>query len=106
MCNNNTLLHQTDLGYAVHCGGCNSIQVVFGNFSIKLSRIDFSSLKKAVEFQLEAKKNLEDPYHRCIYLSGWKNSIHLVFSLKELENFDSLLQQAAIAIDIKELLDH
>lgn len=94
MCNYQTLFHDDDTGYVVLCKKCNKIQIDYGNLMLTVSDEGFQSfrwwLHKIREEQPAGiKQNL-----RCIILPTPCEGIKLLVSMRELTEFENMLETA------------
>jgi hypothetical protein len=94
MCSYQTLFVDDNTGYVVRCNECEKIQLGFGNLMLTLSTDEFNSfrgwLKKIMGEQSPAQKETV----RCIVIPSPCEGIKLLLSLRELREFDHMLEEA------------
>ncbi|HKO79574.1 MAG TPA: DUF6686 family protein [Chitinophagaceae bacterium] len=95
MCSYQTLFHNDNAGYVVCCNECENIQIGFGNLMLTVNEKEFESfrswLKKIMDEQStsEMKETI-----RCIVIPTPCEGIKLLLSLRELRDFDHMLEEA------------
>lgn len=95
MCSYQTLYHSDKSGYVVRCNECENIQVGFGNLMLTVNESEFDSfrvwLKKMLDEQsaTDIKETI-----RCIVIPTPCDGIKLLLSLRELREFDQMLEEA------------
>ena len=104
MCTYQTLFHEDSSGYVVRCTECEKIQIGYGNLMITFSREDFSVfrnwLRKIKAEQLPTQK----PTLRSIVIPTPCDGMKLLLSLRELEEFDAMLETADTELQSLELI--
>jgi hypothetical protein len=94
MCSYQTLFHDDNSGYVVRCIECEHIQIGFGNLMLTINVDEFNSfryrLKKIMDEQSPAQKETV----RCIVIPTPCEGIKLLLSLRELRDFDYMLEEA------------
>lgn len=95
MCSYQTLFHHDNAGYVVRCNECENIQIGFGNLMLTVSEKEFESfrswLKKIMDEQ--SGTDLKETI-RCIVIPTPCEGIKLLLSLRELRDFDHMLEEA------------
>ena len=94
MCSYQTLFHDDNSGYVVRCKECENIQIGFGNVMLTTGEAEFDLflkwLKKIMHEQSPAQKETV----RCILIPTPCEGIKLLLSLRELREFDHMLEEA------------
>jgi len=95
MCSYQTLFHDDNTGYVVRCKECEKIQLGFGNLMLTVSTDEFNSfrcwLKKIME---EEQTPVQKETLRCFIIPTPCEGIKLLLSLRELREFDHMLEEA------------
>lgn len=104
MCNYQTLFHDDNTGYVVRCAECEKIQMGYGNLMITFSTEDFTSFRWWL-------KKIKDDVHpsqretvRSIVIPTPCEGMKLLLSLRELRDFDSMLEEADSELQILEMM--
>ena len=104
MCNYQTLYHNDNTGYVVRCLECDKLQVGYGNIMLTLSAEGFEAfhwwLKKIKEEQPTSQK---ETLH-CIVVPTPCEGVKLLLSLRELSEFDEMLEKADTEIRAIEMI--
>jgi hypothetical protein len=105
MCHYQTLYHDADKGYVVHCLLCDHLQVAFGNVALTLCRDEFYWFQHSMnllhgdltrENKTSAQKNITVPTP-C-------DGIMLLLTYKELETLNHMLDAAETELKSQQLL--
>jgi len=104
MCHYQTLYHDDTTGYVVRCPECEKIQVGYGNLMVTFSRGDFDDFR----WWLKKIKNDQDLSQsrtlRCIVIPTPCEGMKLLLSLRELTDFDNMLETADTELKSLELI--
>ena len=94
MCNYQTLFHDDNIGYVIRCGECEKIQMGYGNLMVTFNTEDF------IAFRCWLRK-IKDDIHpsqketiRSIVIPTPCEGMKLLMSIRELRDFDTMLEQA------------
>ena len=99
-------LYRNKFGEITQCSCSCRIQLSFGNFVLGLSEPELEILKDNIVPILEAERALGTPVEeRKIFLSPSIHHLMLAFSLQELEGLMDLIQQAAIVLEIQNIMN-
>ncbi len=94
MCNYQTLYHDDNTGYIIRCLDCDKIQIGYGNLMLTLNADGFEVfhgwLKKVKDQQHPSQKETL----RCIAIPTPCEGIKLLLSLRELNEFDAMMEEA------------
>jgi hypothetical protein len=94
MCSYQTLFHDDNLGYVVKCCDCEKIQIGYGNIMLTVNMQGFSAFHQ----WLKQIKDEQDPSLketvRCIAVPTPCEGVKLLLSLRELIEFDAMLEEA------------
>jgi hypothetical protein len=104
LCDFKTLEHDSR-GYVVRCEKCNYFQVAFGNIAIRINEERFSAFSSLISSMTDEKRNEVDKSARNIYFESPCRNILFLFSVKELDMLNDLLQSAMMNIQISRMLE-
>jgi hypothetical protein len=105
MCNHK-LLYRNKFGKISQCGCSARVQLSFGNFVLGLSEAELDVLKDYIPPLYEEERKQGTPAdERNIFLSPSINHLMLAFSLEELEGLMELIYQAAIVLEIQNIIN-
>ena len=104
MCHYQTLYHDDLAGYVVKCAECEKIQIGYGNLMLTLGRIDFDDFRSRLRSIKEEQPLAQSPTLRCIVISTPCNGIKLLLSMRELREFDAMLESADTELRSLELI--
>jgi hypothetical protein len=95
MCSYQTLFHNDNSGYVVRCKECENIQIGFGNLMLTVNDTEFESFHKWLKQMLDeqAASDIKETI-RCIVIPTPCDGIKLLLSLRELRQFDHMLEEA------------
>ncbi|OFY84679.1 MAG: hypothetical protein A3F72_16050 [Bacteroidetes bacterium RIFCSPLOWO2_12_FULL_35_15] len=88
----------------VQCERCEHIQLAFGTTMMVMDRAEFRNFRNAISELAELHKNEPFPESKSITLPTPCRQVHLVFSPKEAEVFNELLDQASLLLEANEIL--
>jgi hypothetical protein len=104
MCRYDTLYHADNSGYVVRCAVCEKIQVGYGNIVFTFGQEDFESFR----WWLRKIKGEQHPSGnetlRCIVIPTPCEGMKLLLSMRELKEFDHMLEAADSELKSLELL--
>lgn len=103
MCKPKVLEHNKH-GYVARCNKCGNIQLAFGTTSITLDEVQFDEFRETLRDYHEAHVYLDSEEVKAIYIPTAIPSISLVFSLKELQIFIDMLEQAHLSLEVNKVL--
>lgn len=99
------LLYLNKFGKITQCGCSARVQLSFGNFVLGLSETELDVLKDYIPPLYEEERALGSPVdERNIFLSPSISHLMLAFSLEELEGLMDLINQAAIVLQIQNII--
>jgi hypothetical protein len=94
MCNYQTLYHDDNTGYVVRCLECDKIQIGYGNLMLTVNMEGFG----AFHWWLKKIKEEQHPSQietlRCIVIPTPCEGIKLLLSMRELIEFDKMMEEA------------
>jgi hypothetical protein len=95
MCSYHTLYHSEINGYVVRCKQCENIQIGFSNLMLTVNEVEFDSLRALIKLILEEQKASEiRATVRHIVIPTPCESMKLLLSVRELREFDNMLEEA------------
>ncbi|MGN6293576.1 MAG: DUF6686 family protein [Chitinophagaceae bacterium] len=104
MCHYQTLYHDDCTGYVVRCPECEKIQIGYGNLMVTFGRGDFDDFR----WWLKKIKNDQDfsqsPTLRCIVIPTPCEGMKLILSMRELRDFDNMLETGDTELKSLELI--
>ena len=105
MCNYQTLYHDNKSGYVIRCEECENLQVTFGNIIITFGKEDFNKFIGVVK-DLRAKQQPEaDIVVKSIIIPTPCDGVRLLFSYRELQELENMLEAADSELQSLELLE-
>lgn len=104
MCRYDTLYHADKTGYVVRCAECEKIQVGYGNIVFTFGHEDFESFRWWLQKLKADQHPLENETLRCIVIPTPCEGMKLLLSMRELREFDSMLETADNELRSLELL--
>ena len=105
MCSYQTLFHNDNSGYVVRCNECENIQIGFGNLMLTVNESEFESFRAWLKKMLDEQQDTEiKDTIRCILIPTPCDSIKLLLSLRELRQFDHMLEEADTELKSSSLL--
>lgn len=105
MCSYHTLFHDDNSGYVVRCNECENIQIGFGNLMLTVNESEFDSFHRWLKQMLDeqAAGDIKETI-RCIVIPTPCDGVKLLLSLRELRQFDHMLEEADIELKSFSLL--
>ena len=94
MCNYQTLFHDDNTGYVVRCNDCEKIQLGFGNIMLTVSAGEFDSFRRWLKKIMDEQISVQKETLRNIVIPTSCEGIKLLLSLRELREFDHMLEEA------------
>lgn len=104
MCQYQTLYHHDDTGYVVRCNECEKIQLGYGNLMVTFSTDDFASFRWWIRKIKEEQQPAQNPTLRCIVIPTPCDGMKLLLSMRELNDFDNMLETADTELQSLELI--
>jgi hypothetical protein len=109
MCHYHTLFYDDVKGYVIHCHGCNTIQVAFGNVLLTLYREDFYGFQQCINRMHEDHKDNLHCAKKFIVVPTPCDGMKLLLSGIELTHLQSMLDTAETefqSLQLISLFDH
>lgn len=94
MCSYQTLFHNDEAGYVIHCLGCNSVQIAFGNVMLTWHRDDFSGFCHYIQKMIDELPQDYRPNHKSIVIPFPCDGIKVLVSPRELQELHQMLDVA------------
>jgi len=104
MCAYQTLFHEDSSGYVVRCTECEKIQIGYGNLMVTFSREDFTVFRNWLRKIKAEQHPSQKPTLRSIVIPTPCEGMKLLLSLRELEEFDNMLETADTELQSLELI--
>ncbi len=104
MCSYQTLFHDDNTGYVVRCHACEKIQVGFGNLMVTVSMDEFDSFRRLLKKARNEQISVQKETLRNIVIPTPCEGINLLLSLRELREFDHMLEEADTELQSSGLL--
>ncbi|PHI21904.1 hypothetical protein CEQ90_01040 [Lewinellaceae bacterium SD302] len=92
------IFHQDCHGYVAYCNSCGCFQVAFGNFFVNQTYEDFTGFAELITRYLLRYRGRKKPVMRDIYLDSPYSGFGLLFSLRDLERLDDMLQKTLLLL--------
>lgn len=104
MCSYKTLFYDDEAGYVIHCLGCDSIQVAFGNVLLTWNRPDFYDFYHFIK-----RTSLEQPAdvlpnRKTLAIPVPCDGVRLILSPRELEQLHHMLDTAETELQSLQLM--
>ncbi|MFC0774172.1 DUF6686 family protein [Terrimonas alba] len=94
VCCYKALYHDDVIGYVVRCYECEHIQIGFGNLMLTINTNAFNSFRNLLKRIMHEHSAIEKETIRCIAVPTPCEGIKLLLSLRELKEFDNMLEEA------------
>ncbi|WP_276503099.1 DUF6686 family protein [Terrimonas pollutisoli] len=94
MCSYQTLYHDDVIGYVVRCYECEHIQMGYGNLMLTINTSAFNSFRSLLKKIMCEQSSDQKETLRCIVVPTPCEGIKLLLSLRELKEFDHMLEEA------------
>ncbi len=94
MCSYQTLFHDDNTGYVVRCKECEKIQLGFGNLMLTVSEDEFNSFHCRIKKIMSEQSPDQKETVRFIVIPTLCEGMKLLLSLRELREFDYMLEEA------------
>jgi hypothetical protein len=104
MCHYQTLYHNDSTGYVVRCPECEKIQIGYGNLMITFGRGDFDDFRWWLRRIRDEQSPSQSPTLRCIVIPTPCEGMKLLLSMRELVDFDNMLETADTELRSLELI--
>lgn len=104
MCSYQTLFLDDNTGYVVRCNKCDNIQSGFGNLMLTISSEDFHMFRNWLKKTIDEQSALNSEAVRCIVIPTPCAGVKLLLSLRELKEFDHMLDEADTELQSSRLL--
>lgn len=104
MCSYKTLFHNEEAGYVIHCGGCDTVQVAFGNLLLTWRRTDFYCFCNYVRKMKDEMPGECRPHHKSIVIPMPCDGIKIILSPHELGEWHQMLDAAETELQSQELM--
>lgn len=104
MCHYQTLYHNDSTGYVVRCPECEKIQIGYGNLMITFGRGDFDDFRWWLRRIRDEQSPSQSPALRCIVIPTPCEGMKLLLSMRELVDFDNMLETADTELRSLELI--
>ena len=104
MCSYKTLFHHDETGYVIHCQGCDSVQVAYGNVLLTWRRADFYGFCKYVKQMKDDMPCDERANHKSIVMPVPCEGVRIILSPRELDEWHSMLDIAETELQSQELM--
>lgn len=106
MCQYQTLYHDNEKGYIIHCLYCNNIQLGFGNIAITFCKEEFFRFQQAISrVHAGLERGQADSPLKNITLPTPCDGINLLLSPRELSQLDHMLDMAETELRSQELIE-
>lgn len=93
------IYHEDKHGYIAYCNGCDSFQLGFGNFFLNQSKEDFIGFADLITRYLHRHYDRKDFNTKDIYLDSPYPGLGLLFSRRDLERLDTMLQKTLLILE-------
>lgn len=104
MCHYQTLYHNDSTGYVVRCPECEKIQIGYGNLMVTFGRGDFDDFRWWLRRIKDEQSPSQSPTLRCIVIPTPCEGMKLLLSMRELVDFDNMLEAADTELRSLELI--
>lgn len=104
MCSYQTLFHDNNSGYVVRCKECENIQVGFGNIMLTVNENEFGSFRNWLKKVRDEQSPDQKETVRCVVIPTPCEGVKLLLSLRELREFDNMLEEADTELQSSSLL--
>ena len=94
MCHYQTLYHNDSIGYVVRCPECEKIQIGYGNLMVTFGSADFEDFRWWLAKVRKEQARPQSPSLRCIVIPTPCEGMKLLLSMRELDDFDAMLEAA------------
>ena len=94
MCCYQTLYHDDVIGYVVRCNECEHIQIGYGNLMLTINTNGFNSFRSLLKKIMYEQSPDQKETLRCILVTPSCEGIKLLLSLRELKEFNHMLEEA------------
>ncbi|MEM1358151.1 MAG: DUF6686 family protein [Bacteroidota bacterium] len=100
------VLHKDQYGYLVYCPCCYGFQLSYGTFYINQSLADLESFADLIYRYYQKFANREEQRRRDIYLETPYAGFGLLFSARDLEILNTMLQSGLLLLSSKDTVSH
>lgn len=104
MCNYQTLFLDDSTGYVVRCRECENLQLGFGNIMLTIASGEFDSFRGWIKKIMQEQSAAQKETVRCIVIPTPCDGVKLLLSLRELREFDHMLEEADTELKSTHLL--
>lgn len=104
MCSYQTLFHDDNSGYVVRCKECENIQVGFGNIMLTVNENEFNSFRNWLKKIKDEQSPDQKETIRCVVMPTPCEGVKLLLSIRELREFDNMLEEADTELQSSSLL--
>lgn len=104
MCSYQTLFHNDEAGYVIHCRGCNSVQVAYGNVMLTWNRLDFTDFCQYIQKIVDDLPTDYRPNHKSVVIPVPCEGIRILLSPRELNELQQMLDVAETELQQQELV--
>lgn len=104
MCSYQTLFHDDNSGYVVRCKECENIQVGFGNIMLTVNENEFNSFRNWLKKIKDEQSPDQKETVRCVVMPTPCEGVKLLLSIRELREFDNMLEEADTELQSSSLL--
>lgn len=104
MCSYQTLFYNDESGYVIHCLGCDSIQVAFGNVLLTWNRADFYDFFQYVKHLFANTPNDIPVNKKSLAIQIPCEGIRLLLSPRELNQLHHMLDNAETELQSQQLM--
>jgi hypothetical protein len=104
MCSYQTLFHQDDTGYVIHCRGCDTIQVAYGNVLLTWRRADFYDFCRYIRQMKEELSQDIRVNHKSLVIPVPCEGVKIILSPRELQEWHRMLDAAETELQSQELM--
>lgn len=94
MCQYQTLFHDDKTGYVIRCAECEKIQVGYGNLIMTFDVADLDQFRWWLKKIRDDNHPSQNENVRCIVIPGPCEGMRLLLSMRELREFNSMLDLA------------
>jgi hypothetical protein len=105
MCSFQTLFYNDETGYVIHCKGCDSIQVGFGNMLLTWSRPDFYDFYHFIKRMFLETPNDIPVNKKSLAIPVPCEGVRLLVSVRELEQLHQMLDTAESELQSQQLMN-